>query len=196
MRAGFRSPRTGDEPRTGGRLAGKALQGRTYLDCWPSCHVARGMSLRAVRNWVMKPCELHRGILTLSWIQWEVIHVLSAGLRPDLICFLKVPLSVEKEIRWGRWWALGQGCGIQSQMCTFYLPAAILEWMVCIYIFWSISFGLLKRPIFPLALNFNYLLILLYHVLWLVSWNILCGMRIERKKEEREERVLMNWCPF
>ena len=154
------------------------------------------MSLRAVRNWVMKPCELHRGILTLSWIQWEVISVLSAGLRPDLICFLKVPLSVENEIRWGRWWALGQGCSIQSQMCTFHLPAAILEWMVCIYIFWSISFGLLKRPIFPSALiSTIYCIICIMCLGWspeiyFVEW----GLR-ERKKKERRE-YLWTDAPF
>ena len=123
-------------------LSGKALQGRTYLNCWPRCHVARGMRLRAARTWVVKPCELHRGILTLSWIQWEVINVLSAGLRPDLICFLKVPLSMENEIRWGRWWALDQGCSIHRVRCVTFIfqQPYWSEWFVFTY------FG-----IFPLA---------------------------------------------
>lgn len=131
----------------------KLYQGRTYLDCWPRCHVARGMSLRAVRNWVMKPWATQRNPdFILNTVGSHPCAVSRTKTWSDLL--LKVPLSVEKEIRWGRWWALGQGCSIQSQMCTFYLPAAILgEWFVfhiLEYFLWPF-----KKTYFSLGFKFQ-----------------------------------------
>lgn len=197
MRAGFRAPRTGDEPRTGGRLAGKALQGRTYLTVdqvamWPE-------------GWVWE--QWGTGSWSLVSYTEELDFILnnsgksiqrSAGLRPDLILFFKGTLSVEKEIRWGRHgglWARVAASRVRCVPFTFQQP--YWKWMVCIYIFWSISLWPFKKTYFSLGFKFQLFtytfvsctLVSLPEI-YFVEW----GLR-ERKKKERRE-YLWTDAPF
>lgn len=170
----------------------EALHGKDYTwTCWPNrsamCEEDGYPGDVVKGTGVMKPWATQRN--PDFYPEYSGKSSYQAGLRPDLIWHkVRHPWRRGRRIqRWKTCWAEAQRCSIQDQDILFYLPAAILEWMVCIYIFWSISFGLFKRPIFPLALNFKHLLCIC-HIYIVISWEIYFVRWVE--KERRREGTI------
>lgn len=71
-------------------------------------------------------------------------------------------------------------------MYYFHLPATTQEPVVCMYIFWNISFGFLKR-LFSLLLKFQ-LFIVYFHIVCHLVGLLKCILWNAAGEEERKKR--------